>query len=143
MTVALWLSILLSATPDLPTIDALRQGHPELFTAPVLPEWPQGLPRPIETATGTILPPARAQAILKRLRMLDVYPSRCQARLDALAVGADSVCAVAIAGAVDVARTEAVAAAAAVKVPFPWSEVAVALAVGLVAGGALVLVAVQ
>lgn len=133
---ALWASISLSATPGQPTIDleALRKEHPELFVAPELPPWPQGLPRPIETDTGTILPPARATAVLTRLRMLDVYPSRCQARLDAW-VDAYGVCATAIDGARAVGAAEA-----RVEDPQGWSlsTVVTTGALGVVVGAVLV-----
>ena len=135
----------------------VRETHPELFTAPDLPEWPQGLPQPLtvplsarcwdhrgsDTGPGTFVPLSRSQAVLDRLRMLDAYPQRCQARLDALADGLGSVCVTALAGAVDVATTRADAEhGAEVESGFDWGDLivagSVAFAVGLVTGGAVI-----
>jgi len=94
---------------------------------------------PVEDERGTLLPTARATAVLKRLLILDTYPSRCQARIDAW-VGAYGICATALEGARDVAGTEA----AVVDAP-GWSlgdmitAGAISLAVGLVVGGGIVL----
>lgn len=101
-------------------LDSVRKAHPELFTAPAVEGWPQGLPVPLKTPAearcvdvagkelglGAWLPVERAAAVAKRLRRLEVYPGQAQARLDELvgAIGDRPICEVAGDGASASAR---------------------------------------
>lgn len=50
-----------------------------------MPPWPDGLPEATLTPDGaTVLPPALADAVWRRLAIADTFPARCQAHLDAL-----------------------------------------------------------
>jgi len=89
----------------------VREAHPDLFTAPEVEPWPQGLPIPLKTpeearcfdlsgaalGDGAWLPSKRARVVAARLRRLDVYPGQAQARLDELvgAIGDRPICEVA------------------------------------------------
>lgn len=109
-------------------IEAVRVAHPELFVAPAAPPWPDGVPdgryTPAEAycrdnagrdlGEGTWLPQAFADVVGQRETALRVYPSRCQAAIDALvaSLGGKSLCAAAGDGVADVAVTHANADAA-------------------------------
>ena len=54
-----------------------------LGEAPTVPEWPHDLPTAVTLDTGTLLPPALADEITRRLQYLDRYPALCQTAMDA------------------------------------------------------------
>lgn len=51
--------------------------------APQLPPWPSGLPDPIETDAGTLLPPELAEAVNYQREACKVLPYRCKVRIEA------------------------------------------------------------
>ncbi len=56
----------------------------DVFAAPTLDPWPQGLALPYQAGDGAwCLPPDRANAARDRLVACDQLAPRCQARLDA------------------------------------------------------------
>jgi hypothetical protein len=43
--------------------------------APTLPPWPEGLPDPVETPEGTLLPPPLAAAVLEQIAAAEILPA--------------------------------------------------------------------
>jgi hypothetical protein len=85
-------------TPQHAVIEKLRQNHPELFTAPELQPWPKGLPSARRTphevrcydekgdglGFGVWMPQELGEATKERLLVLEQYPGRSQAVVDAI-----------------------------------------------------------
>lgn len=99
------------------TTSAADTAPVDIRLAPSLPAWPLNLPDSAEApadgrfiysggnigASGTFLPHELSLFVLNRLQILDDYPDRCQARLDALI----DVHRVELANTIDVARADA------------------------------------
>ena len=106
----------------------------DLTTPPVVPAWPSGLPGPIDTPQGTLLPPPLASAVHERLLRLDAYPGLCGMQLREL----DGVRAAEGAAAIDACEAacrERIAQARAETVrEFPWLEVLAGAGAGVVIG---------
>lgn len=129
---------------------------PDIRKAPTLPPWPEGLGVPLMVPSeaecvhghdalieGYYMTNAQGRAVTHRLLMLDAYPLRCQARLDALG----DLCRTEVVAAVDVALAEVgleLASAKVAGVPerrgWEWWQTALAITgavvVGAVAGAA-------
>ena len=103
--------------------------------APDVPPWPAGLPAPVESDAGTLLPPALADVVHQRLLALDAMPGRCQVRID----GLGRIHRAELAASVDVAVAEAGAARiveGARSRGWPEWAVAIAVGAGILLGGA-------
>lgn len=110
-------AICLNVTPGPATTTAdllarIRLRQPQLFEAPALQEWPQGLTRHLRTpveavcyavlprdklrllSDGLWLPGDRAAAVLEKLAERDTYPIKAQGRIDALigAILEENIC---------------------------------------------------
>jgi hypothetical protein len=102
-----------------------------------------GLPGPVETADGTLLPPRLADWVRARLSDYATYPGRCQARLDAAHRVAEAKLheALSLDAAGDALAEAELEQEAASRWP-SWA-VAASFALGVAAGGATLYLAAQ
>jgi hypothetical protein len=112
---------------------------PPPVAAPTLPPWPEGLPDPIETPEGTLLPPPLAAAVLEQLAAAELLPAAVELALKVQRERSDawlrSVVGV-LSAEGDVREARGRASASGV----PWLTYALSLLAAAVVGGGLGLI---